>query len=50
MRLNLATKGMVEFYKLILLDFSMPDMNGPEVCQVIRKMVQEVAGEGTTVA
>ena len=28
-RLELAKKGEVEFYKLIFLDYSMPDMNGP---------------------
>ena len=30
-----------KMYNLIFLDFSMPDMDGPEVCIEIRKLVKE---------
>jgi len=30
-----------EMFKLILLDYSMQDMNGPEVASIIRQMLQD---------
>ena len=32
-------------YKLILLDFSMPDMNGPTVASIIRDLFDDSADE-----
>ena len=32
-------------FKLILLDFSMPDLNGPEVAKLIRQIVNEAGME-----
>ena len=34
-RFSLAVDGKASMYKLIFLDFSMPDMDGPEVSRVI---------------
>lgn len=34
-------------FKLILLDYSMPDMDGPQVCREIRNMVESSNGTST---
>ena len=33
--------GEAEMYKLFLLDYSMPEMDGPQVAIEIRKILQE---------
>ena len=35
-RLDLVKKGQAEMYKVILLDYSMPDIDGPQVAQRIK--------------
>ena len=40
-RNQLVNQGKASMYKLILLDFSMPDIDGPEVARQARAMFQE---------
>ena len=40
-RFGLHQKGKALMYKLILLDYSMPDMDGPEVARQARKFFKE---------
>ena len=35
-RFDLAVQGKAGMYKLILLDYSMPDMDGPQAARAIR--------------
>ena len=35
----LVEKGKAEMYKLIILDYSMPEMDGPQVAIELRKML-----------
>ena len=36
-------------YKLVLLDFSMPDMDGPEVAIKLRKLLNDVGLDAPTI-
>ena len=36
----LAYQGKTKMYKIILLDYSMPEMDGPQVATEIRKIFQ----------
>ncbi len=40
-RLELVESNQAEMYKLILLDYSMPGMDGPVVAQAIRKLLRD---------
>ena len=40
-RISLVGKGEAEMYKVILLDFSMPFMDGPEVATRIIELIKE---------
>ena len=40
-RLAQVREGKGQVYDLILLDYSMPDKDGPETCQVIRRLCHE---------
>jgi CheY-like chemotaxis protein len=44
-RLEKFKDGEARMYKLILLDFSMPDMNGPTVASIIRDLFDDSADE-----
>ena len=44
-RLEKCKAGEACMYKLILLDFSMPDMNGPTVASIIRDLYNNNADE-----
>ena len=39
-RLEQVYHGQAQMYKLILLDFSMPGMNGPETAMALREIVE----------
>lgn len=36
----MATKDNCQMYKLIFMDFSMPDLNGPETSKAIREEIK----------
>ncbi len=38
-RLELVYKGEASMYKIILLDYSMPEMDGPQVAVEIRRLL-----------
>ena len=40
-RVEKVIAGEAEMYKLFLLDYSMPEMDGPQVAIEIRKLLQE---------
>ena len=40
-RLALVHEGQAQMYNLVLLDYSMPGKDGPEVCLEIRKLCRD---------
>ena len=40
-RFNLTVQGIAPMYKIIFLDFSMPDIDGPQVARMIREYFKE---------
>ena len=40
-RIELFSKGKTSMYKVVLLDYSMPEMDGPQVAIEIRRMFKE---------
>ena len=45
-RLDLAVQGKARMYKLIFLDYSMPEMDGPMVSRAIRSLFKQHVHEG----
>ena len=40
-RISKVKAGEAEMYKLLMLDYSMPEMDGPQVATEIRKLLSE---------
>ena len=42
-RITDVEQNKTEMYKIIFLDYSMPDINGPEVAQEIRLLIEKAS-------
>ena len=40
-RIKLVAQGVAEMYKVMLIDYSMPDMDGLELVKKLRTMIED---------